>query len=177
MQIVTQQGVEALSMRELAGRIDYSPSGLYEYFSSKQEIIGALVNEGFARLTARMAHGIQGQTALARLQEAGKVYMQFAVQEPHVYLMLFNHQPLAPFPFTVVEQNTAYAQLVHILQDGLQTGEFHSASGAGWQELTYACWSLIHGLSMLRLTLMSGVTEDIDRLNESAFQAFVAQLQ
>ena len=176
MQVVMQHGVEALSMREIAERIDYSPSGLYEYFASKEEIIEALVNEGFARLTARMAHGIHGETALSRLQEAGKVYMHFALQEPQLYLMMFNHRPLSPFPFTEVEQNSAYSQLLQILQDGLLSGEIRSASGAGWQELAYASWSLMHGLSMLRLTLMSQVTEDIDRLHEKAFQAFVAQL-
>ena len=53
MQIVMQQGVEAVSMREIAERIEYSPSGLYEYFSSKEELFAALVDEGRARLTAR----------------------------------------------------------------------------------------------------------------------------
>jgi AcrR family transcriptional regulator len=177
MQIVRQHGVEALSMREIAERIDYSPSGLYEYFSSKEAIIDALVEEGFARLTARLKHGIHGETALSRLQEAGKVYMHFALQEPQVYVMMFNRRPLAPCPLTEVEQNTAYAQLVHILQDGLLSGEFRSASGAGWEELAYACWSLLHGLSMLRLTLMSQVTDDIDSLHDRAFQVFVAQVQ
>jgi AcrR family transcriptional regulator len=177
MQIVMQNGVEALSMREIAGRIDYSPSGLYEYFSSKEEIIDALVDEGFARLAARMKHGIQGETALLRLQEAGKVYMQFALQEPQLYLMMFNRKPPAPFPLTHVEQDTAYSYLTQILRDGLQSGEFRSANGAGWQELAYASWSLMHGLSMLRLTLMSQVIEDIDYLHERAFQAFVAQLK
>ncbi len=176
LQIVTQHGVEALSMREIAERIDYSPSGLYEYFSSKEEIIDALVDEGFARLTARMKHGIHGETALSRLQEAGKVYMHFALQEPQLYVMMFNRKPLAPCSLAEVEQNTAYAQLVQIFQDGLLSEEFHPANGAGWQELAYACWSLMHGLSMLRLTLMSQVTDDIDSLHEKAFQVFVAQL-
>jgi AcrR family transcriptional regulator len=177
MQIVMQHGVEALSMREIAERIDYSPSGLYEYFSSKEGIIEALVDEGFARLTARLKRGIHGETALSRLQEAGKVYMQFALQEPQVYVMMFNCKPLAPYPLSEVEENTAYVQLMQIFRDGLLSGEFRSASGAGWRELAYACWSLMHGLSMLRLTLMSQVTEDIDGLHERAFQVFVAQLQ
>jgi AcrR family transcriptional regulator len=177
MQIVMQHGVEALSMREIAGYIDYSPSGLYEYFSSKEEIIDALVDEGFARLTAHLKQGIHGETALSRLQEVGKVYMQFALQEPQLYLLMFNHIPLAPYPLSEVEQNAAYAQLVQIIRDGLLSGEFRSASGAGWRELAYASWSLMHGLSMLRLTLMSQITDDIDSLHERAFQVFVEQLQ
>jgi len=177
LQIVMQNGVEALSMREIAGRIDYSPSGIYEYFSSKEEIIDELVNEGFVRLTARMEQGIHGETALARLQEAGKVYMHFALQEPQLYLMMFHHQPLTPVQLTDVEQNTAYDKLLKILQDGLLSGEFRSASGASAQELAYTSWSLMHGLSMLRLTLMSLVTEDIDSIHERAFLAFVALLK
>ena len=123
-----------------------------------------------------MEQGIHGATARLRLQEAGKVYMHFAVQEPQLYLMMFNHKPLSPFSLTNVEQNTAYSQLVQILQDGLMSGEFHSASVAGWQELAYTSWSLMHGLSMLRLTLMSQVPEDIDSIHERAFQALVEQL-
>ncbi len=177
LQIVMENGVEALSIREIAGRIDYSPSGLYEYFASKEEIIEELVNEGFVRLSARMEHGIRGETALSRLQEAGTVYMQFALQEPQIYLMMFNHKPFSPFPLTEVEQNTAYYQLLQILEAGLLSGEFRLASGAGARELAYASWSLMHGLSMLRLTLMSKLTEDIDSIHERAFQAFVEQLK
>lgn len=175
MQIMREKGVEALSIREIVGRIDYSPSGLYEYFSSKDEIIQELVDEGFARLTAHMERGIQGETALARLQQAGKVYMQFALQEPQLYLLMFNHKLSTSFPLSEVEQNTAYSKLLQILQDGLLSGEFRSTSGA--RELAYASWSLMHGLSMLRLTLISQVTEDPDSLNERALQAFIEQLK
>ncbi len=176
MQIVMRQGVEALSMRAIAERIDYSPSGLYEYFSSKEEIIDALADEGFARLAERLKHGIQGESALSRLQEAGKVYMRFALQEPQLYMLMFGHKSSTPYPPAKIEQNTAYAQLVQIFQDGLRSGEFRSASGAGWRELAYASWSLMHGLSMLRLTLMSQATDDIDVFHERVFQAFMVEL-
>jgi AcrR family transcriptional regulator len=177
MQIVMQHGVEALSIREIAACIDYSPSGLYEYFVSKEEIIDELVNEGFSRLAARMEHGISGETALMRLREAGKTYMHFALQEPQVYLMIFNHKPLIPCSIAEVEQNIAYYKLVQILQDGLASGEFRSASGAEAPELAYTAWSLMHGLSMLRLTLMNLVTEDIDSIHERALEVFIEQLK
>jgi AcrR family transcriptional regulator len=177
MQIVTEHGVEALSMREIAERIEYSPSGLYEYFSSKEEIIDALVDEGFERLKERLKQGIHGDTALARLERAGHVYLQFATHEPELYLMMFNRKAVVPGSLADVEQNTAYAELLRAFQSGFRSGEFHVAMDAGWQEAAYACWSMLHGLSMLRLTLMSKVTDDIDQLHEKAFQLFVAQLR
>ena len=49
--IVHEDGIGGLSMREIARRIEYSPAGLYEYFGSKEEIIDAICEEGFRRLT------------------------------------------------------------------------------------------------------------------------------
>jgi AcrR family transcriptional regulator len=177
MQIVVQHGVEALSMREIAERIEYSPSGLYEYFSSKEEIIDALVDEGFARLTTRLQQAIAAEAAFARLQQVGHAYLHFAVQEPQLYLMMFNRKPTDPCALADIEQNTAYAELLTIFENGFHTGEFHSPTGSGWKEEAYTCWSMLHGLSMLRLTLMNKVTDDIDLLHEKAFHLFVAHLR
>ncbi len=60
LEIVIQNGPAALSMRSLAERIDYSPAGLYEYFSSKEEIISAVCDEGQRMLYAAwtLVHGI-----------------------------------------------------------------------------------------------------------------------
>jgi AcrR family transcriptional regulator len=177
MQIVVEHGVEFLSIREIAKRIDYSPSGLYEYFSSKEAIIDELINEGFARLAAHIEQGVLGETALLRLQEAGRMYMHFAVQEPQLYLMMFNHRNAPSLSLADIEQVTAYAQLTRIVKDGLRSGEFHATNGAGWRELAYTSWSLMHGLSMLRLTLMNQINENVESLNERAFQVFLDQLK
>ncbi len=176
LHIVAERGVEALSIREIAEQIDYSPSGLYEYFSGKEEILEQVANEGFARLTTRLEQGIRGETAQARLLEAGRVYLRFALQEPQLYLMMFNHRPPSSFPLKEVEQNTAYAKLLHILEHGLASGAFRSTGAVGAHELAYTSWSLMHGLSMLRLTLMSQVTEDIDTMHERILEVFVEQL-
>ena len=51
--IVAESGPDALSMRAIADRIDYSAAGLYEYFGSKEEILNAVREEGMAQLGAR----------------------------------------------------------------------------------------------------------------------------
>lgn len=40
--ILLEDGVEAISMRTLADKVDYSPAALYKYFANKDEIIEAL---------------------------------------------------------------------------------------------------------------------------------------
>jgi AcrR family transcriptional regulator len=46
LEIIREEGPDALSMRNLAERIDYSAAGIYEYFSSKEEIIAAACELG-----------------------------------------------------------------------------------------------------------------------------------
>ncbi len=53
-EIIVEHGPAELSMRSLAERIDYSPSGLYEYFDSKEQIIQAVCVEGYVSLTKAM---------------------------------------------------------------------------------------------------------------------------
>ena len=54
VEIIDERGAEALSLREVARRADYSPAGLYEYFDGKEAIAAAVCDEGFARLALRM---------------------------------------------------------------------------------------------------------------------------
>ena len=42
LELVKEQGIDKWSLREIARRIDYSPSGLYEYFDSKDDILYTL---------------------------------------------------------------------------------------------------------------------------------------
>jgi len=37
--LLLEGGVEAISMRTLADKVDYSPAALYKYFANKEEII------------------------------------------------------------------------------------------------------------------------------------------
>ncbi|HTK06078.1 MAG TPA: TetR/AcrR family transcriptional regulator [Ktedonobacteraceae bacterium] len=177
LQIVTESGKDALSIREIAGRIDYSPSGLYEYFASKEEIIEALVGEGFARLTVCLIHEVQGETAAARLLAANRAYLKFAQQEPQLYLLMFTCTPSQSVSYAELSGDSAYSKLLQILREGVQSGEFQSSTAAGPEELTYTSWAFIHGLAMLQLTLMRNSPEDIDALHERALQAFVERLQ
>jgi AcrR family transcriptional regulator len=48
--ILSEQGLDALSMRAIAERIEYSPATIYLYFRDKDELIREVVCAGFERL-------------------------------------------------------------------------------------------------------------------------------
>lgn len=48
-------GLDGASLREIAKRAGYTPGAIYSYFSSKEEVYGALLGESLERLHARVA--------------------------------------------------------------------------------------------------------------------------
>jgi AcrR family transcriptional regulator len=179
LEIISESSIEALSMREIARRIDYSPSGLYEYFASKDELLGALRRQGFEKLTEYINRTVRGSTASQRLLEAGIAYLDFAKRNPQLYLLMFNHVPpqTAEAPKLGHRMtNSAFAALVEIVRSGVESGAFKSTPNVSIEQLAYSNWAHVHGLAMLRLTLLSTTTEDIDTLNHEVMRAFVARM-
>src|SRR5690554_886786 len=48
--IVSEAGLDALSMRSIAERIEYSPGTIYLYFRDKNELLGEVIHAGFERM-------------------------------------------------------------------------------------------------------------------------------
>lgn len=59
LDLLREEGIASLTIRRIAKLVDYSPAALYEYFSSKDEIIAELRREVMEELLAEMkgAHG------------------------------------------------------------------------------------------------------------------------
>jgi AcrR family transcriptional regulator len=179
LEIIAESSIEALSMREIARRIDYSPSGLYEYFASKDELLDALCEQGFEKLTAHIQRMVHGSTASQRLLEAGMAYLNFARQNPQLYLLMFNRVPsqTTEAPGLVhLTANTAFAELLAIIRSGVESGVFKVTPGGSVEQLAYSSWAHVHGLAMLRLTLLSTTFEDIDAFNRDVVWAFIERM-
>ncbi len=175
-QILAEEGPQGLSMRELAGRIEYSPAALYEYFSGKDEILGAICEEGFARLTARLSSIPSELPPTERLVQAGLTYLEFARAYPRQYLLMFGGSSPTAHPLHEVTASQAYMLLQKIIADGLACGVFQSRPNYGLEEITYQCWALVHGMAMLRLTLLREGSAEIDELHRRVLTGMAADL-
>lgn len=88
--IMREEGVAALSMQELARRLDMRAPSLYHYFSGKLDIYDALFRLGFTLYAEQMQKSIQdAQTWQEELRLAFESYMAFALQNPELYQLCF----------------------------------------------------------------------------------------
>ena len=95
-----RDGWEAVTMRRLAGEIEYSANFAYRYFGGRDDILLALVRDGFARLREQMAlagaqpvspaKGTASNAAEAAVRRAGHGYLDFALTEPELYQLMYS---------------------------------------------------------------------------------------
>lgn len=92
--LARQEGWDAVTMRRLADRIDYSTNFAYRYFDGRDAILLALVRDGFTRLRTTMAtaaepHEQHEQAAIGAVRRTGHAYLDFALDEPDLYQLMY----------------------------------------------------------------------------------------
>lgn len=145
--LARDEGWDAVTMRRLAERIEYSANFAYRYFRGRDDILLALVRDGFARLRERMAAAAaapdgRGSAAPAdAVRRAGHAYLDFALAEPDLYRAMYGlggvHVSTAD---TFVEGEAVGDLLTALLTDAGDT-----AAGRHVVRL----WATAHGLVAL----------------------------
>jgi AcrR family transcriptional regulator len=179
-EIIAEKGVNGLSMRRLARRIDYSAAGLYEYFGSKEEIITAVCQTGHQRLSQYMNRVDKTLPADEFLMQLGLAYIAFALQNPDHFLLMFSVLQDESGGMTAEEtmnSDSSYGLLLRALDNGIQAGVFKTRHGYGLSEMGYNAWALVHGLAMLRLTHLQAYQTDFDNGDRQALLTFVQGLK
>lgn len=149
VRLIEEQGISALSLREVARRAGVSHQAPYHHFRDRETILATLVEEGFHRLADRLEAALQRPRKLAaKLSSLAEAYVRFALDAPAHFRLMFRPElvDLGRFP----EAERAGARALSILQNvvaGLNE-ELDERTRVVWQ--SYA-WSLPHGLASLML--------------------------
>ncbi|MBI9111183.1 MAG: TetR/AcrR family transcriptional regulator [Maridesulfovibrio ferrireducens] len=88
-ELFAKDGFDNVSMRKIASRIDYSPAALYRYFKNKEELVLCLREEGHQRFAQMEKHLPDIEDPFQRVREGGRIYLNFAREEPEYYDLLF----------------------------------------------------------------------------------------
>jgi len=174
-QMITLNGVEGLSLRAVAERIDYSPAALYRYFASKEDLVDAVRAQCFERLNTAILASFGDRTSPAnQLLAAGLAYIRFAREHPVDYYLMFH---LHASPATQGEnQPVAMAGLIHLVRYGLETGVFTRSDDFDETAIAYYCWATVHGLAMLETTVMKDEEPSVARVSEAILRRMIASL-
>lgn len=91
--ILSEEGLDRLSIRAIAERIEYSPATIYLYFRDKDELIREVVKVGFERLGEAMAAEVAvlgpGANPADQFRATGRAYARFAVENTAYFRVMF----------------------------------------------------------------------------------------
>ena len=110
------EGYEAVTMRKIAEKIEYSPTAIYFHFKDKLSLLRALMDLDFAAFAQVLQKTASVKDPVERLRRLGYAYVDFALQHPNHYRFLFMtaHPAMAPEESAIQKGNPdqdAYALL------------------------------------------------------------------
>lgn len=149
--LMREVGPQAMSLREVARRAEYSPATLYEYFKDKDDIFQALFREGFQRFGEALRAVPTEQPTVTRLRSLGHAYVNFADANPEHYKVMFG-EPIPGFCPTdeaAAEANETFQILLRCIAAGVADGSFHAMNDEEVLIAAATTWSLLHGFVTL----------------------------
>jgi len=147
------KGFEATTIRNIAEKIEYSPSTIYQHFKDKNEIFYTLHTESFLELVKQMKRSELHENPLEQLISLGKIYIQFAEDNPELYDLMFIME--APIDFLNlldetqwIEGKTAFDYLKSVISACIDKGLIKETDV---DSLAYLIWSTVHGMVTLSI--------------------------
>ena len=161
--LLENEGPDALSVRRIAAAAGVAPMGVYNHFDSKAGIVEALFIQGFERLAEALDTISEIQDPAEALREGGRRYRALALAHPMVYQVMFMMAVpgFEPSDHALEIAAAAFNALVAAVQRAMSAGVLAEASPTETAQLV---WSSHHGWVSLELMDM-GFVED----REAAF--------
>jgi AcrR family transcriptional regulator len=180
LEILSETQSLEISLRELARRAGVSHNAPYKHFADKRELLAAVSTAGFEALTERMSDELTAhRNARARLFAVLRAYIQHGVENPALYRLMFGGYLSSPDDARPAIERAAAEKTKTLLASIIIDGALGRAipntprnerriAGA-----ILACWSLVHGLTMLLADGLVGPRKKSDELGDKVVRGLL----
>jgi AcrR family transcriptional regulator len=164
VEILNEDGPDALQTRKIAGAAGTSTMAVYTHFGGMPALIAAVAEEGLRQFDAAMTMPPTSDP-VADLIATGIAYRRYAIERPHMYRLMFGstsaHGINAPahdvLTLSLAEINDHYPSFAHVVRGvhrSMLAGRI--AAGSSSDDATVVAiaaqfWASIHGFVMLEL--------------------------
>lgn len=151
-ELFIERGFTDTSIRNIAEKIEYSPTTIYLYFKDKDDIFYALHQEGFTLLNQYFRALANVDEPFERLKAITRAYVKFALENREYYdLMFISRAPMNALKDDCDEWDEgqkSFQALVGTVQECIAKGYF---VGMEPETLSFTLWSMVHGVCSLEI--------------------------
>jgi AcrR family transcriptional regulator len=139
-----------VSIRAVSERVGKTPPSIYLHFADKDELMLAACERRFdslARFTSEAQSGLDDP--VDRIRACGRAYVQFAIEHPEEYRILFMEKidlPAGQRTIEALKAHVAFRSLHDNVEDAFTEGRFR---GPGPELVSVVLWSAVHGIASL----------------------------
>ncbi|MGW3204395.1 TetR/AcrR family transcriptional regulator [Streptomyces sp. NPDC001135] len=144
VELLAAEGLQALTLREIARRAGVSHGAPRRYFPTHLELLSAIARRGFDDLAGRvrgaLGHGPAGPRA--RVAALARTYLEFALDDPGMYELMFRHDLLESGQLALRETSLPLFGVLAGLVAEVRPG-------ADARRVAGALWANLHGIAQL----------------------------
>jgi len=150
LEIISEHGLDKVSMRGLGQRIGVSRTAPYRHFADKSALLCAIAEQGYTKLTGVLKNANQqlSDDPLTRLTNTGIGYVEFAVSNPVHYRIMFGNEILENkrTPALVKAAENSFNELLYAVKACQDEKLIKSINP---YIIANTLWAMTHGISML----------------------------
>ena len=148
LKIVEQNGVEALSMREVARRLGVSHQAPYKHFESRDHILAEIISRAYENFADHLEKASRAPGVEDEMMHLGLAYFEYAAQHPLQYRLMFSTAlpDLNEHPEMMKRANRAYSLLRESIAKLPSTQLAEDPAQLTERDALFV-WAVVHGLS------------------------------
>lgn len=151
MDVISEKGLEALSLRDVARRLKVSHQAPYKHYPTKDHLLAEVIRRcltGFADALRGAALSAEGRplTAEQAMDRLGSVYLVYALHHPLEYRLMF----MTPWPEAARQVGLDADARAAFDVLGERLGALHRYDDARTRDRdAFFVWSCVHGIASI----------------------------
>lgn len=180
LEMIDKEGLDSVTLRDLAQRLGTSRTAIYRHFDSKEALILGVIQKGYEQLDMMFTPIFQDttQSVAVRFERMGRAYLDFAIAHPNLYRLLFGEnfrqEREEICDYKDENQATGLYALIGLLLEAQEEGII-ARENPMIQAATV--WASIHGLASLLIDGHLMMSDNMEAIYEYSIGVLLKGLQ
>lgn len=147
-EVIAEQGVEGLSLRDVARKLGVSHQAPYRHYPSRDHLLAEIMRRCFEDFATHLDQGMDTVDADASLEAMGRAYLAYAQLKPLEYRLMFGTPWPEPAQHPELVRHALHA--FNLLRHGLRRkhGDVPTEHARADQDAMFI-WSALHGMASI----------------------------